>query len=318
MNPFQDHYDSCNHGNPRDKYESLDDGPHLVDIEPVGLCNFRCLMCPTGLQSLTRPQDFMSLETFDAILEKTEPFHSSIRFIGWGEPLMHPDIVEMVHLANRAGRLTHINTNASKMTAKLAMSLAASGLDSIKFSFQGTDRDTYKMMRQTDFFDGMLEAIGHMVKVQLDGQPFIAASTSTTDETPEMIEAFRVKLSPMVDHLSIGKTIFEFMDFAAVPKKYKERLEQAAKLCTVEKAHPVPCPEVYDKLTVHWDGSVRVCCNDYDGETDLGNVNLNSMGEIWRHPTMEKYRKKLARKDYSLPLCRDCYDYMDLTEENGV
>ena len=288
----------------------------MVDIEPVGLCNFSCLMCPTGVNALKRSQGFMSFETYQNIIEKTAPFNSAIRYICWGESLLHPLFVEMVRKARKSGRITHLNTNASKLTPEYAENLVEAGLTSIKFSFQGTDRETYKMMRQTDFFDGMLDAIGYMRAAQRHGTPYIAASTSITDETPEMVTAFRERLEPLVDHLSIGRTVFDFLDFNAVPKRHRARLEAAAAACTAEKSHPVPCPEVYDKLSIHWDGAVRVCCNDATGETDLGNINTNSMEEIWRHPTIEKYRKKLARKDYSLPLCRDCYDYQGLVEDH--
>ena len=101
---------------------------------------------------------------------------------------------------------------------------------------------------------------------------------------------------------------------SAVPPKQRERLEKAAALSTVEKNHPVPCPEVFGKLTVHWDGSVRVCCNDFSGRTNLGNINTGEMTEIWRNPQIEAYRERLVGNDYEAPLCQDCWDYMDLTE----
>ena len=77
--------------------------------------------------------------------------------------------------------------------------------------------------------------------------------------------------------------------------------------------HPDPCPEVYDKLTVQWDGSVRVCCNDHSGETDLGNVMTSSLDTIWTHPVITHYRERLADKEYSGPLCSTCYAYMEVT-----
>lgn len=307
MNPFQPLYDRCNA-----RKGPLQNGPIMVDLEPVGLCNFRCTMCPTGLQSLGRPGGFMTTETHQAVLEKTE---GAIRYIGWGEPLMHPKIVRFVETASQRGRLTHINTNASKLTPRLASQLVQAGLSSIKFSFQGTDRETYAMMRRTDFFAGMLEKIAMMRETRdyLASDMWIAASTSTTDETPEMVEVFREKLEPLVDQLSIGKTIFEFIDLAAVPQKHRERLEAAAKKSQVQKRHPNPCPEVFDKLTIHWDGAVRVCCNDYSGRTNLGNINRDAMEDIWRHPKMTAYRKRLSEGRYDGPLCGNCWDYMDLT-----
>jgi MoaA/NifB/PqqE/SkfB family radical SAM enzyme len=313
-NPFTPLYAQCNTGDSAQKYADLADGPIMVDVEPVGLCNMRCTMCPTGLGALGRPGGFMTDATHAAILRETAPFHSAIRYIGFGEPLMHPRIVEFVRAATEAGRITHINTNATKLTPELAKQLCEAGLSSIKFSFQGTDRETYAAMRRMDFFEGMIAAIGMMREARGDLTfPFIAASTSTTDETPEMVEAFRNRLSPLVDHLSIGYTIFDYIDMSAIPPKQRARFEAAAALAKRDRQHPSPCPEVFTKVTLHWDGAARVCCNDHSGLTDLGNVNDASMASIWRHRTMEGYRERLAAKDYAQPLCNSCWDYMELT-----
>lgn len=316
-NPFDACYAVCNSGSAAAKYDALASGPLIVDIEPVGLCNMRCVMCPTGLQALGRPGGFMTADTFDAILGQTASFDSAIRFIGWGEPTMHPALVEFVAKAAGAGRLTHLNTNGSMLMTRdyLARNLVAAGLSSIKFSFQGTDPETYYAMRRTDFFVDLLLAIERMRKARGDrARPYIAASTTTTIETPAQVEAFCARLAPLVDHLSIGATVFEFIDMAAVPPKQRALLEEAAASQTVTKRHPSPCPEIYDKLTIHWDGSVRVCCNDYSGRTDLGNIVTDDFAGIWRHPTIEAYRARVAEGRYEGPLCGSCWDYMSLTE----
>lgn len=317
VNPFSRLYDKCNRGDPAKKLAGLAEGPIIIDLEPVGLCNFRCVMCPTGLQALGRPGGFMSEETFASILHKTAPFGTALRFIGWGEPLMHPKIGRFIEMASRDGRLTHLNTNGSKILDDdgMATRLVDAGLSSIKFSFQGADRASYEAMRRVDFFDGLFVAIERMRTARGPWwDPFIAASTTTTTETPEMIEAFRSRMEPLVDQLTIGKTIFEFIDMAAVPPKRRAELEEAAAAETVVKRHPDPCPEAFDKLTIHWDGSVRVCCNDFSGRTNLGNIAEDDFAGIWRHPTMEILRERLARKEYSGPLCSVCYDYAELTE----
>ena len=57
LNPFRPLYAAFNQGDPALKYANLPAFPHMIDVEPAGLCNMRCLMCPTGLQALWRPQD---------------------------------------------------------------------------------------------------------------------------------------------------------------------------------------------------------------------------------------------------------------------
>ena len=247
-----------------------------------------------------------------------------MRFIGWGEDMLHPEALEFIHMASEAGILTHINTNGSKVTAEKALNLCSAGLDSIKFSFQGVDRESYKEMRGKDFFEGLLDAIEIMraarratSNFRRSRHPWIAVSTTTTWETEDMIAAFVERVGPMVDELSIGKTIFEFMDISKARLKAKDkamltRLKEASS--GDQKAHPDPCPEVYGKLSVHADGTAVVCCNSYGTQTDLGSVNDSSIESIWMHPEMEAYRERLGRKDYSAPICTKCFDYLDLTE----
>ena len=316
LNPFAKLYEKQNTGTAQEKHDTLPDFPRLIDIEPVGLCNFRCVCCPTGLQTLTRKQGFMDADTFDSIVEQCAEHGTAIRFIGWGEPLLHPKIVSFVFTATGYGLLTHLNTNASKLTPDLAEQLVDAGLSSIKFSFQGVDRETYAETRQTDFFGGMLRAIEIMGEARGHrALPYIAASTSTTYETPEQIDKFRALMEPLVDYLSIGKTIFDFIDAKASrakPNQIAAHVRLKA-LQTQDLKHPDPCPEVWDKLSIAWDGSIRVCCNDYNGVTNLGQAK-DSIAQAWNHSTMQEYRARLLNKEYSGPLCGSCYDYAGLVD----
>lgn len=317
MNPFQHLYDDFNHGDPAAKHATLPDFPRMIDLEVTSACNFRCLMCPTGNLSLGRKAEFMTFGTFVRIEEQCARHGTALRFIGWGEPTLHPDLTTMIDLASGHGLLTHLNTNGSKIDRPLANALVAFGLSSIKFSFQGVDRASYLEMRKIDFFDGMIRAIETMREARgTKVLPFISVSTSTTRETEEQVARFRERIEPLVDQVNIGKTIFAFMDLKAARLKTAER-EFLEKLTAEEHAaclaHPDPCPEVYGKLSVHCDGTARVCCNDYDGVTDLGNVMTRPIAEIWRDKTIEYYRKRLAAKDYGAPLCETCWHYMEGT-----
>lgn len=324
MNPFQPLYNACNTGTSADKYANLPAFPRIIDVEVTSACNFRCLMCPTGNLSLKRPAGFMSEETYDRIILQCPP-STGIRLIGWGEPLLHPLIREFVHRASGSGLdlLTHINTNGSKLDESMAEYLCSSllRLSSLKFSFQGVDRKSYAEMRNTDYFDELLAKV-QMVK-ELRGTrpfPYLHISTSITYEDSETVAAFRERAAQLADSVTIGHTTFDYMDLKAARLRPHEveRLKQLAGLQTVEKRHPTPCPEIYDKLSIHHDGSVRVCCNDYDGITNLGNVNDTPLAEIWRHKTIEDYRKSVAKGEYTGPLCSSCYDYADLTEGTGA
>ena len=317
MNPFDPLYVKCNKGDPADKYRDLPEFPTHVDLEVTNSCNFRCLMCPTGNRAMKRPTGFMEDRVYYGIVAECAPHETALRFIGWGEPLLHPRIASFVRTASDTGLLTHINTNGSKLTDDLAEQLIDAGLSSLKFSFQGVDRKSFEEMRNTDFFDDLIETVKAVRDIRGDkALPFLHVSTSITYETEDMVEKFRVEIAPLVDRVSIGKTIFDYMDLKAVrlSPADEETLRRLAKLESSEKKHPVPCPEVYDKLSIHWDGSVAVCCNDFDDMAKIGKFPDRTLKELWRAPLIEAYRAKLAKRDYSMPLCVSCYDYAGLTE----
>lgn len=318
MNPLQPLYDTFNHGTNAGKYAELPLFPRMIDLELSSACNFRCLMCPTGNMSLKRKPGFMSEDTFLTIVNQCIEYGTAIRLIGWGEPTLHPQIADFVFNIRLRGLLSHINTNGSKLTEEMTAGLIDAGLSSIKFSFQGVDRKSYREMRNMDFYEPLIETIQRFHRIR-SGRPlpFMAVSTTITYENEEQVAAFKERVSPFCDQLSVGRTIFDYMDFNAVrlSPHDKAMLETLAGMETGDKRHPDPCPEVYDKLSIHYDGRVRVCCNDHSGETYLGNVNDTPLKEIWRDRTIETYRKNLAAGKYEGPLCSVCYDYMGLTAD---
>jgi MoaA/NifB/PqqE/SkfB family radical SAM enzyme len=315
-NPLQPIYDICNAGNSKRKFANLPEFPRMIDLELTNTCNFRCLMCPTGNFSQRREKGLMEPEIFYNILEQVKPYKTPIRFIRWGEPLSHPNVVEFVKACGDAGILTHINTNGSYLTEDMARALIEAGLSSLKFSFQGTDRKTYAEMRNTDFYDELLARMRMMKRLRGDrGLPFLHVSTSITYETEEQVAEFKRVMEELVDQVSIGHTLFDFIDINAVRLRPHE-LEQLKWLMSKdslkEKYHP-ECPEIFDKLAINWDGSVSACCNDADNMMLVGDTRKDSLKKIWTNRTITEYRKILAGMGHdTLPLCKDCYDYQGI------
>ena len=251
-------------------------------------------MCPTGNHSQQRHKGFMPDEVFFKILEDIKGHDIALRFIRWGEPL-------------------HLNTNGSLLTEELARDLVGVPVDSVKFSFQGVDRESYKEMRNIDFFEGLIDKIALLGQARGDAElPFIQVSTTVTYEAAEEIAAFRKKFEIMgvADVINVGRTSFDWLDLKAVRLRPHEiaMLEKLIKAESLVKVHP-ECPEVFDKLSVNWDGRVTACCMDSEDLMVVGDVSKNTVAEIWRCDALNNYRDVLARMGHDeLPLCKNCWD----------
>ena len=153
------------------------------------------------------------------------------------------------------------------------------------------------------------------VKLRGDRQkPFLQVSTSITYETPKQVADFKAIMEPLVDKVSVGRTVMAHLDLDSVRLRPKElqTLKRLKEQETIVREHP-ECPEVFDKLSVNWDGTISACCADSDNLMVIGDINTNSLVEIWNSPLLTHYREMLSDMRHDeLPLCRTCWDEQSL------
>jgi radical SAM protein with 4Fe4S-binding SPASM domain len=268
-------------------------------------------MCPTGNYSQSRKSGFMSEELYLKIVEEIAPYKTPLRFIRWGEPTSHPKIHAFLQAAKDRDILLHLNTNGSYLSDKMMEFFIDLPLDSLKFSFQGVDQKSYAEMRNIDFFDELLSTIRRLHEKR--GRrpfPYILTSTTVTYESKDSISAFKEEVRCISDDVNVGRTNFEYLDLDAVRLRPDEveMLKRLKDVETLVKVHP-ECPEVYDKLSINWDGTVSACCWDSDKKMLIGDVSEQSLAEIWHSPILNEYRSILAEMRHDdLLLCKDCYD----------
>jgi MoaA/NifB/PqqE/SkfB family radical SAM enzyme len=118
-----------------------------VYIEPTNQCNLTCKTCVRNVWD--EPYGQMSAATFDRIMEGLEGFKSlvAISFGGYGEPLSHPHIVEMVARAKQTGARVELITNGTQLNRDLSRQLIDVGLDVLWVSLDGATPESYADVR---------------------------------------------------------------------------------------------------------------------------------------------------------------------------
>jgi len=133
--------------------------PLNVDIEVSSRCQIRCDHCFRQYMDIGE-NDFMPLEMYRKIVTECGRHGLfTLKFSMRGEPLMHPDIVEMVALAKAAGiPEVWINTNGGMLTETLARGLLLAGVDWITMSFDGLG-PMYESIRKPLKYEESLEKL---------------------------------------------------------------------------------------------------------------------------------------------------------------
>ncbi len=309
VNPFQSIYRECNRGDSKRKNADLIGFPRYIDIEITNKCNFNCLMCPTGTGAHSRPKGMMSDRLYHKIIDELKEYKTPLRFIRWGEPTLHPKLIDYLRIAHDNGIITHINTNGSLLNKKMISDLIDIPIESIKFSFQGINRDGYAEMRNIDYFDELIHKIKLFHSMRGDNHyPYIHVSSTVTCESLDGVREFKRGLSGFADLVTVGRTNLDIINLDVCKLRDIDKLTiLKLREKTIRTNAHMECPEVFDKLSINWDGSVTACCGDFDNKMVVGNLLEHSLRDLWTSEKMNYYRNLLADMRHDeLDLCKTC------------
>jgi MoaA/NifB/PqqE/SkfB family radical SAM enzyme len=118
-----------------------------VYIEPTNRCNLDCRICMR--HAWDEPLGQMSRETFARIIENLREFSPppTVFFGALGEPLAHPDILDMVTQAKALGSPVELITNGTLLTPDMSKNLIEARLDVLWASLDGVTPESYGDIR---------------------------------------------------------------------------------------------------------------------------------------------------------------------------
>ncbi len=118
-----------------------------VYVEATNRCNLDCRTCIRN--AWAEPLGQMDPATFSCVIEGLRSFSPlpTVFFGGFGEPLAHPNIVEMVAQAKALGGRVELITNGTLLTYDMSRALIAAGLDLLWVSLDGATPESYADVR---------------------------------------------------------------------------------------------------------------------------------------------------------------------------
>ncbi len=168
-----------------------------VYIEPTNDCPFVCKTCMR--HSWNEKLGRMDMGVFERIMDGLKDFSPvpSVFFGGYGEPLVHPDILEMIQRIKSLGVEVELITNGWALDEDTIQRFVALGLDAIWVSLDGATPECYSEVRQTPALPGIIESLRRLKSVKYERDT----------QKPALGIAFVVmkrNLSELADVISLG------------------------------------------------------------------------------------------------------------------
>jgi len=135
--------------------------PVDIQVEPTSKCNLSCIMC--GRTYIHRKNADMSLENFKNLILNMK-YLKSLTLNGLGEPMLNPDIFEMITFAKNRGIIVRLSSNATTLDSLNSEKLISTGLDHLFISLDGASSEVYEYIRKGANFESVVDNIKELVK----------------------------------------------------------------------------------------------------------------------------------------------------------
>lgn len=273
-------------------------GPLYINVEPTNACNLQCYTCSIDG---SRKRGFMDLDLFRKIID--DAYESGVYEVALflaGEPLLHKDLPYMVEYVHKKGLESRIYTNAVLLTPEKAEQLIDAGLDFLAISFDGDNKESYEAIRVGAKFDETLENVVNMLELKKQkgtDKPYVSLQMIKLLDDPNQ------EISPDFSARFDGLPINELS--SRNPHDWRGEKDNI-ELPPRGDAY-LPCQAFWSAMSIAWDGKVLGCSADLNGTTVLGDMNKQSIREVWNSEPVIHHRQLLREKRYmELPLCANC------------
>lgn len=140
-----------------------------IQIEVTSHCNLRCVMCPVTAMADGWNAQHLAWEAFLRIARAFEQI-KYVHLQGWGEPLLHPRLFDMIKVGKDAGCQVGFTTNGTLLDSVATQRLLDLGLDLLAVSIAGVTQQTHGAIRVGSDLSRILENLRGFLALRAERQ----------------------------------------------------------------------------------------------------------------------------------------------------
>ena len=263
-------------------------------LEITNICNLNCSFCP----GTKREKRFLSVEEFKVLAERLRPHTDFLYFHLMGEPLLHPELDKLLHIAGDLGFKVIITTNGTLLEKRGSILLESTAVHKVNVSLQSFEAN-----------------------VGGDLKPYIESCAKFAKQLGEKGKICVLRLWNHNGLESLNGDIKNILE-NLFPQPWKESrrslalqdrvwLEPGDKfdwpdLNVEELGNSCFCYGLRDQIGVLCDGTVVPCCLDHEGDIALGNLLADSLENIMSTDRAKSIYDGFSKRQAVEELCRKC------------
>lgn len=267
-------------------------------VEITNRCNLRCAFCPgTG-----RPPRDMTPEEFRLLAPEIRKVTRFVYFHVMGEPLGHPQLPQMLDIADEHDLRVILTTNGTLLPTRTQLLLSSPALHKVNISLHSMEANGAMTM------DAYIRACGAFAKAAGSHGIICCLRLWNLDGEIPGLHQLNEEILLLLHEIFPTQWAENSKGFCLAPKVFLEwgqRFEWPDP-ATRDRGKVGFCQALRDQVGILSDGTVVPCCLDHEGELALGNAFTTPLSQILNTPQARALYDGFSRRQRVAELCRHC------------
>lgn len=289
--------------------------PVHIAVEITNYCTLKCKVCPTGIGTMSRQPAAIAPTLFERLMNEVGPHLLTASLWGWGEPLLHPQLADILRITQDRGVATLLSTDGQNLDdEKVLQALIKYPPTYLIVCIDGLTDETNSMFRVGAKLAPALAGVRHLARMkrqkglQLPILHFrYIVMKHNEHELPQLpkfaadnqFDILTIRTLSIIDapdniHNDLKPSKEEYRAYGYSDNK---RISRDDFFC--EKAFTFPI--------VFADGTIAACDQDFNAQQPYGSLaDGQSFGGIWWSKRATEIRRTIRDNPDDFSWCKNC------------
>lgn len=284
--------------------------PKNALVEVTNGCNHSCIFCKNSNQK--RRVTTLTIDSYESFISQaTKLGLEEVGLYATGEPFMTKNLEEYISIAKKHGvKRVYLTSNGALASLERVIACHQAGLDSIKFSINAVNRESYNLVHGSDDFDNVIFNLNKIknwidtsgANLQLLCSCVMIPAFGDISEIHKSLfgKYFEETLYQFSD--SQGGQAYDLTDDIGVSPHGIFSNYGIEKLSASLK----PCPMVWNRYHLTAEGYLTACCVDYELDLVFSTLANETLEQAWNNQLAQKLRLAHIDGDLEGLLCNQC------------
>lgn len=265
-----------------------------IYVEITNNCNLNCSFC----SPVKKTKRFMTISEFEHILKEVESKTDYIYLHVKGEPLLHPNLIDFLKLAEKYNLKVNLTTNGTLFPILVDKLKVCKALHKINFSLH-CEQDN------PNYLNELFKSVEKLPEETIIIYRLWTLKNGNLDKkSTTIVEKIKMyyKLSPeTVNKINSDKNI------KISPRIYVDKDNEFIWPDETNGNESTGfCMALKTQIAILCDGTVVPCCLDSNGCIELGNIYHQSLDEIVNGGKFKLLKKSFQERKITEKLCLNC------------